>query len=63
MAHAWLALLLATTQAVDRSKFRTCQDTRFCRVHRKPPVPPPAYKVDAAGVALVDGVLRFEVSD
>ena len=63
MAHGWLALLLATTQAVDRSKFRTCQDTRFCRVHRKPPVPPPSYKVDAAGVAFVDGVLRFEVSD
>jgi len=57
------ALLLATTQAVDRSKFRTCQDTRFCRVHRKPPVPPPAYRVDAANVALVDGILRFEVSD
>ena len=48
MALRWLAaaLALATTSAVDRSKFRTCQDTRFCRQHRRPPVPPPAYRVD-----------------
>ena len=65
MALRWLAaaLALATTSAVDRSKFRTCQDTRFCRQHRRPPVPPPAYRVDVPSVRLVDGVLRMELSD
>ena len=63
MAHGWLALLLATTQAVDRSKFRTCQDA-LLQGARKPPVPPPSYRVDGRpGGLAVDGVLRFEVSD
>lgn len=29
-----LASLLYTVTAVDRSKFRTCQDASFCRRHR-----------------------------
>ena len=34
----YVALLLSIPlfQAVDRTKFRTCQDTRFCRSHRLP---------------------------
>lgn len=29
-----LAVLLACVAAVDRSKFRSCKDTGFCRVFR-----------------------------
>jgi hypothetical protein len=32
-----LLSILVCTLAVDRSKFRTCQDTRFCRVFRNQP--------------------------
>ena len=55
------ALLLATTQAVDRSSsgpartrgFAECTANPGCRRHLR----------NAAGVALVDGILRLEVSD
>ena len=30
-----LASFLLLIAAVDRSKFRTCQDTRFCREYRQ----------------------------
>jgi len=58
-----LAALAALAGAVDRSKFRTCKDTRFCRVHARPATPPAAYKVDAATVKLDAGALTFAVSD
>ena len=34
---ALLGCLMASALAVDRSKFRTCQDTLFCRSFRHPP--------------------------
>ena len=58
-----LALLGVACRAVDKSKFRTCQDTRFCRVHARPAAPPPTYAVNDASVAMADGALRFEVSE
>jgi len=60
-----VVLLLAVgAVGVDRSKFRTCQDTRFCRVHARPSAPPASYRVDPATVAMDDGgALVFEVSE
>jgi len=57
-----LSLLFAAAGAVDRSKFRTCQDTRFCKTYRAAAAPP-AYRVAPASVALDGGRLRFEVSE
>ena len=31
-----MGMPLLPVHAVDRSKFRTCQDTSFCRLHRAP---------------------------
>lgn len=41
-----LGLLLSASvvESVDRSKFRTCKDTGFCRRHRGT-APPPKFKV------------------
>lgn len=54
---------LVGTACVDKSKFRTCTDTRFCRVHARPESPPPQYSVDAASVAMEAGALRVDVSE
>ncbi|KAJ8602205.1 hypothetical protein CTAYLR_003618 [Chrysophaeum taylorii] len=47
-------IILGIASAVDRSKFRKCGDTRFCRVHRNAAAPPPAFFVDPSTVALDD---------
>mmetsp|Transcript_30849 Transcript_30849/g.69275 ORF Transcript_30849/g.69275 Transcript_30849/m.69275 type:complete len:938 (-) Transcript_30849:398-3211(-) len=39
------------TLAVDRSKFRTCQDTGFCRRNRTPRSPPKPYRLLKESVA------------
>lgn len=37
--------LLHLSTAVDRSKFRTCYDTGFCRRHRSPEEAPQKFRV------------------
>ena len=46
-AVAVLALLATQAEAVDKSKFRRCQDTAFCKRHRTPDTAPPAFAVEA----------------
>ena len=51
-ACLWLGLLLPATHAVDKSKFRKCQDTGFCKRHRTPvAATPPVYALDRESVA------------
>ena len=63
MRCAAVVALAVGVVGVDRSKFRTCADTRFCRVHARPESPPPQYSVDAASVAMEAGALRVDVSE
>jgi len=60
MARFCLLLIgiLGSTNAVDRSKFRTCKDTGFCRRHRSPESPPPQFKLLAGSLAShgLDGI-------
>ena len=55
---AALALLATQAEAVDKAKFRRCQDTGFCKRHRTPETSPPAYAVEAESVVQhgADGV-------
>jgi hypothetical protein len=60
-----LSLLVVVVLGVDRSKFRTCQDTGFCRRHRGATGPLPgsdaAYKLDIESVRQADGQLFGKV--
>lgn len=58
MRVVFLAALLSAVAAVDRSKFRTCKDTGFCRRHRAPAPAPPKFKVLRDSVAShgLDGI-------
>eukprot|EP00613_Pedinella_sp_CCMP2098_P070138 CAMPEP_0171921638 /NCGR_PEP_ID=MMETSP0993-20121228/20470_1 /TAXON_ID=483369 /ORGANISM="non described non described, Strain CCMP2098" /LENGTH=937 /DNA_ID=CAMNT_0012559095 /DNA_START=98 /DNA_END=2911 /DNA_ORIENTATION=+ len=60
-------LLAASVEAVDRSKFRTCKDTGFCRRHRAT-APPPKFKVlknsiTSLGLEGLTGILQGELLD
>ena len=47
--------------AVDRSKFRSCADTGFCRRHRGVGSPPNSYKLDMGSMTQTDGQLLGKV--
>ena len=53
---ALAALLACGAEAVDRSKFRTCQDAGFCRRHRSKTAEP-EFRVLPATVAEAGGLL------
>ena len=55
-----LALLLAAANAVDRSKFRSCGDTGFCRRHRGVP-PGQSYRLDVGSITQSNGQLLGQV--
>lgn len=44
---AFLITVVIMVKAVDRSKFRRCVDTGFCRRYRGRSTPPPTEQVDA----------------
>ena len=46
---ATVCVYLSVTSAVDKSKFRTCKDTGFCRRYRKH-VPHSHYHIDRASI-------------
>lgn len=56
---AFLVLALLGALAVDRSKFRTCKDTGFCRRHRDRE--PWTYTVDPASVRMDAGVVTAQI--
>ena len=60
---ALLGCLMATAQAVDRSKFRTCQDTLFCRSFRHPPPSQYALVPDSLLADEARGLVTGSLSD
>jgi hypothetical protein len=65
---ACLLLLMRPAAAVDRTKFRTCHDTGFCRRYRAPESPPPKFKVlkesvTSHGLGGVSALLQGEQLD
>jgi alpha 1,3-glucosidase len=62
---ALLALLLTPISAVDRHKFRKCQDSSFCRRHRglDPSNLPFQYSIDKSSVSLDGSTLKAVVEE
>lgn len=62
MIHIISALALLTVcHAVDRSKFRTCADTGFCKRYRGLEGPRDGHNVSSAGITSVDHNLIFGI--
>ena len=59
-----LIVILTTINAVDRSKFRTCSDTGFCRKYRdnKTIVDKYKYELDTSSVSQQDGYIHGKVT-
>ena len=59
----WLALLLLTVQAVDKSNFRTCAQTPFCVNHRQTSASRPqhVFHVENMHVSQSDALVRFDL--
>jgi len=59
-----LIVILITINAVDRSKFRTCSDTGFCRKYRdnKTIVDKYKYELDTTSVSQQDGYIHGKVT-
>jgi hypothetical protein len=45
LAFALFVQCIQQVASVDRSKFRTCDQTAFCRRNRNPEIPPPPYHI------------------